>query len=90
MRWPGRVPAGRVVDDFVSHLDFAPTFLKVAGATVPAVITGRSLLPLLPTRGVGGIGPARNRASTALECPTWCRPDGGTYPMRAVRTAEYL
>lgn len=71
MRWPGRVPAGRVVDDFVSHLDFAPNFLKVASASVPAVITGRSLLPLLPTWGVGGVGPARNRTSTALDRLTW-------------------
>ncbi|MSU67443.1 MAG: hypothetical protein CK548_04320 [Opitutia bacterium] len=74
----------------MSHLDFAPTFLKVAGATVPAVITGRSLLPLLPTRSVVRVGPARNRASTVLDRLTWCRPDGGTYLMRAVRTAEYL
>ncbi|MSU23443.1 MAG: hypothetical protein EXS32_06410 [Opitutus sp.] len=90
VRWPGRVPAGRVVDDFVSHIDFAPTFLEVAGVAVPAQITGRSLLPVLTARGAGRVDPARDRVYTGLERHTWCRPDGGTYPMRAMRTADFL
>ena len=90
VRWPGRIPAGRVVDDFVSHVDFAPTFLDVAGAAVPAAITGRSLLPVLTSRAAGHVETERDFAYTALERHTWCRPDGGTYPMRAVRTADFL
>jgi uncharacterized sulfatase len=90
VRWPGRIPAGRVIDDFVSHVDFAPTFLEAAGAAVPTLITGRSFLPLLISRNAGRGEPTRDCAYTALERHTWCRPDGGGYPMRAVRTADFL
>jgi len=31
MRWPGRIPAGVVVNDICSHLDMLPTLLAVAG-----------------------------------------------------------
>ena len=72
VRWPGRIPAGRVVDDFVRHLDFAPTFLEAAGADAPAAFTGRSLLPLLTSRAAGGVDPTRDAAHTALERHTWC------------------
>lgn len=90
VRWPGHIPAGRVVDDFVSHLDFAPTFLEAAGVAVPAAFTGRSLLPVLTSPAAGHVDPTRDCAYTALERHTWCRPDGGGYPMRAVRTADFL
>jgi arylsulfatase A-like enzyme len=47
VRWPGVVPAGRVNRDLVSNLDFAETFLDVAGVPVPAEMQGRSMLPVL-------------------------------------------
>ncbi|MBL9204031.1 MAG: sulfatase [Opitutaceae bacterium] len=90
VRWPGRIPAGRVIDDFVSHLDFAPTFLAAAGVSIPALVTGRSLMPILTAGGSGQIDPTRTCAYFGSERHTWCRPDGATYPMRAVRTADYL
>ncbi len=42
IRWGARVAPGRAVDDFVSHRDFAPTFLEAAGLPVPADMTGRA------------------------------------------------
>jgi uncharacterized sulfatase len=90
VRWGNRVRGGRVIDDFVSHVDFAPTFLEAAGITRPPEILGRSLLPLLDSGASGIIDPRRDRAHTALERHTWCRPDGATYPMRAVRTRNSL
>jgi arylsulfatase len=36
VRWPGRVPAGRVSGELVSTLDVLPTFTRLAGADVPA------------------------------------------------------
>jgi arylsulfatase A-like enzyme len=47
VRWPGVVPAGRVNRDIVSNLDFAETFLEVAGVPIPDRMQGRSLLPVL-------------------------------------------
>jgi arylsulfatase A-like enzyme len=47
VRWPGRAPAGRTVDDMALNLDFAETFLDMAGVRIPEEMQGRSLVPLL-------------------------------------------
>ncbi len=44
IRWPGHVRPGTVVDELVSALDFAPTFLKLADADVPGHMHGRVFL----------------------------------------------
>jgi arylsulfatase A-like enzyme len=46
VRWPtGLEDPGRQQDEFISHADFAPTFLELAGCRVPEGLTGRSLAP---------------------------------------------
>jgi N-sulfoglucosamine sulfohydrolase len=90
IRWPQQVKGGRVVDDFVWHIDFAPTFLEAAGVAVPAGFSGHSLLALLKSGRSGRVEPARDRAFAALERHTWCRPGGATYPIRSLRTFDYL
>lgn len=50
VRWPGRIAAGRVNTDFVSNLDFAATFMDLAGVEVPADVQGRSLKPIFLDR----------------------------------------
>ncbi|MCA9131213.1 MAG: sulfatase [Planctomycetales bacterium] len=47
VRWPGVTQAGATNESIVSNLDFAETFLDVAGVTVPDDMQGRSLVPLL-------------------------------------------
>ncbi len=47
VRWPGVVKPGSENRDLVSTLDFAQTFLEIAGAEQPADMQGRSMLPLL-------------------------------------------
>jgi arylsulfatase A-like enzyme len=47
VRWPGVAKAGGVENRIVSNLDFAETFLELAGVEVPADMQGRSLVPLL-------------------------------------------
>ena len=53
VRWPGRVEPGTVREDRVTHLDFYPTFMEVAGVPDdPALILdGESLVPLLTGKG---------------------------------------
>jgi len=46
VRWPGVTKPGSVNRDIVSLLDFAETFLDIAGAKIPADMQGRSLVPL--------------------------------------------
>ncbi|VGO14412.1 Choline-sulfatase [Pontiella desulfatans] len=45
--WPGVTPPGAVNSDLVSNLDFAETFLGIAGVEVPSDMQGASLVPLL-------------------------------------------
>ena len=47
IRWPGVIKPGTINSDMVSNLDFAETFLAVAGVPVPANMQGKNLLPLL-------------------------------------------
>jgi N-sulfoglucosamine sulfohydrolase len=50
MRWPGRIKAGSQSDALVTLADLLPTMLEAAGGkppSAPAVIDGRSLLPVL-------------------------------------------
>ena len=52
VRGPG-VPAGATIDYPTMNVDFAPTFLELAGTAIPAGIDGRSLVPLLGTTQPG-------------------------------------
>jgi uncharacterized sulfatase len=90
IRWGAKIPPGRTVDDFVSHTDFAATFLEVAGLPKLPGSTGKSLIPLLTSTKSGILDESRDHVVTALERHTMCRPDGATYPMRALRTRDFL
>jgi N-acetylglucosamine-6-sulfatase len=43
---PG-VPAARTVEEIVENIDLCPTFTELGGASTPANVDGRSLVPLL-------------------------------------------
>jgi arylsulfatase A-like enzyme len=49
VRWPGRLPAGHVVDRIAAHIDLAPTLLDACGLAAREGVRfdGKSLLPLL-------------------------------------------
>jgi len=47
MRLPGFIPPGSARSELVQNLDFAPTFLELAGLAPPADMQGSSFLPLL-------------------------------------------
>ena len=51
IRWPGVVDAGVRSKALIQNIDYAPTFLEVAGVTIPEAIQGRSLVPLLQRQG---------------------------------------
>lgn len=46
VRWPGKIKAGSVNHAMVSNLDFAATFLDLAGIGIPGDMQGKSLKPL--------------------------------------------
>lgn len=49
IRWPGRVPPGRVTDEFLTSLEIMPTLLSATGAALPASVKldGFDMLPVL-------------------------------------------
>jgi arylsulfatase A-like enzyme len=47
VKWPGVTKPGSVNTDLIQNLDYAETFLDIAGAKIPADMQGRSLVPLL-------------------------------------------
>ncbi len=47
VRWPGVVKPGTENTDLVSNLDFAETFLDIAGVPIPDDMQGKSLVPIL-------------------------------------------
>jgi N-sulfoglucosamine sulfohydrolase len=89
-----RVPGGRggrVVDDFVSLPDLAPTFMEIAGVRPPAGLYGRSLLTLLKSNRSGQVEPGRTSVITGRERHVDVAREGNLpYPMRALRTAEFV
>ncbi len=47
VRWPAGIKAGTVTKAMALNVDFAPTFLDLAGLSIPADMQGRSLVPAL-------------------------------------------
>lgn len=47
IRWPNQIKPGTTNDEMVQNLDFAQTFLEIAGIDAPEDMQGESLLPLL-------------------------------------------
>ncbi|HRX80511.1 MAG TPA: sulfatase [Pirellulaceae bacterium] len=46
VKWPGVIKPGSVNSELIQNLDYAETFLDVAGAEIPADMQGKSLVPL--------------------------------------------
>ena len=47
VKWPGHTKPGSKRDELVQNLDYAETFLELAGAGIPNDMQGKSLVPLL-------------------------------------------
>ena len=56
MRWPGKIPAGKVCKEVAGTIDLLPTLGKLAGADVPAdrVIDGKDIWPLMTAQAGAG------------------------------------
>ena len=86
--WPKGVTApGRTVDDYVSFIDFAPTFLQAAGLDAASVgmqpITGRSLFATFHNQ-TGPANPHRDHILIGKERHDIGRPEDAGYPIRGI------
>ncbi|MBI5383266.1 MAG: sulfatase [Verrucomicrobia bacterium] len=87
--WPrGIAQPGRVVDDFVSFIDLAPTFIELAGLTWAdtgmAASPGRSLTDIFRSEKSGQVNPARDHVLIGKERTDIGRPHDGGYPIRGL------
>jgi N-acetylglucosamine-6-sulfatase len=46
IRWPNKVQAGSRPEQLIQNIDYAPTFLDIAGLETPEEVQGASLVPL--------------------------------------------
>ncbi len=90
IRWGDRVKGNRVVDDLVGFVDFAPTFLEVAGLKPHKQMVGKSLLPILLSKKSGQVDPKRIRIFSSRERHSSSRVNNWTYPCRCIRKGKYL
>lgn len=95
VRWPNGIPhPGRVIDDFISFIDVAPTFIDVAGLdwnrTGLAASPGRSLLELFRSPKSGRIDPSRDHVLIGRERQDIGRPLDAGYPVRGIVTERWL
>jgi arylsulfatase A-like enzyme len=93
--WPeGIRNPGRVVEDFVSFADFAPTFIELAGleweqtGMHPAV--GRSLTDIFYSIGYGQVNPERDHVLLGKERHDVGRPNDWGYPVRGIIKGDML
>ncbi len=87
---PARYKGGRVIDDFVSLNDFAPTFLELAGIPVPDYMNARSFVDILASGKSGLVDPQRDYIVTARERHAFARKGGTGYGARSIRTKDFL
>ncbi len=95
VRWPaGIAQPGRTVDDFISFIDLAPTFIDLAGLrwadTGMAPTSGRSFTDIFRSTKSGRIDPARDHAILGRERNDIGRPRDEGYPIRGLVTDTHL
>ncbi len=96
IRWADKVSGRRVIDDLVSLIDLAPTFLEATGTAHPSEktgkfpMTGRSLMNILSSDKDGVVDETRVAAYSARERHSSSRYNNLGYPQRCLRTSRYL
>lgn len=85
---------GRTIDDYVSFIDFAPTFLELAGLDAKRAgmqeTTGRSLIEIFESKKSGRVIPQRNYVLIGKERHDIGRPNDWGYPIRGIVKEEML
>ena len=81
VRWPGVVKPGTRIQQLVQNIDYAPTFMELAGQRAPDSVQGRSMVPLLR-----GEAPADWRHSVYYH---YYDPGHGVQKHYGIRTERY-
>ena len=84
------VRGGRILTDLISFIDIAPTILDAARLPAHEAMTGRSFLALFTGPSTGRHDAARDRVCMGRERHDLGREGDLGYPVRCIRTEEYL
>jgi N-sulfoglucosamine sulfohydrolase len=98
IRWGNKAPGGRTVDDLVGFVDLSATILDACGVDLKDAafqqperrLAGQSLVPLLQVEGSGVLEPRRAAVFSSRERHSSSRYLNLGYPIRSMRTPEYL
>jgi len=84
VRWPDHIAAGSVTDAMVEYVDLLPTFIDLAGGKEPAILDGRSFLPVL-------MGTTNHHKDYVFAEQTTRGISNGSehYGIRRIRSAKY-
>jgi arylsulfatase A-like enzyme len=87
--WPAGIRSpGRTIDDYVSFIDFAPTFIEVAGLKWPDTrmhpTPGRSLVDIFRSEKSGVVTASRDHVLIGKERHDVGRPHDWGYPVRGI------
>lgn len=85
-----RSKKGRIVEDLVSFIDFAPTLLEAAGINIPQQFQGKSLMNILLCENEGVTDASREYVFMGKERHDVGRVNDVGYPVRCIRSHEYL
>ena len=93
--WQGKIHSpGRVIKDFVSFADFAPTFLDIAGVnarqTKMKSLQGKSLMPIINSYSGNLIDPSNDHVILGRERQDVGRPHDEGFPVRALVSRNYI
>lgn len=91
IRWGNTIKGGRTVDELVSTLDLAPTFLEAAGISFSVMpLEGRSMMTIFRSSKSGVLDKERQAVYASRERHSSSRWNNLGYPQRALRTPDYL
>lgn len=92
IRYPGKYPGGRIVEDVVSFVDLAPTILEITGS--PSVgmlpISGKSILNILTSEKSGVVDTGKKYIYAGRERHSCSRYMNLGYPQRVIRSRDFL
>lgn len=85
---------GRTVKDMISFIDFAPTFLELAGIKYEESgmqsSPGKSLTDIFYAEKSGQVNPERDMILIGKERHDYSRPNNQGYPIRGIISEDYL
>lgn len=92
IRYSDKFPGERIVDDFVSFIDIAPTILELTQIPAEKMLpmTGRSLLQVLESEKQGNVSKNNNMVFFGRERHSSSRYKNLGYPQRSIRTKDFL